>query len=416
MVAKIKSGKSLIGALNYNENKVRAGKAQLLATSGYTKSDDALSFYDKLFRLTDLAGRNLRTKTNTVHLSLNFDVSEKLENEKLVEIADDYMKRIGFEYQPYLIYKHTDAGHPHIHIVTTNIQADGKRISLNNIGKLKSEPARKAIEVAYGLIKASDKKNELNRGSELKIKPLEYGKSDTKRAITNIVNEVVRSYKYTSLPELNAILGLYNVVADRGSKESVMFKNGGLNYWVVDQQGRKVGVPIKASSIYMKPTLKLLESRFKLNEYLRKPMKEQLKSRIDRAIGKASSLEQLESYLKKADITLTVRKNEEGRVYGLSYIDHLNKAVFNGSDLGKIYSAAAVTNGFQNKSLNNKSATAEQTPEKTENISSGNVLTVNNQTGRTLLDELLNPYETNQSMPNQFGPKKRKKKRRKLNL
>jgi hypothetical protein len=62
MVAKIKSGKSLTGALIYNENKVKAGKAKLIATNGYTKSDDKLSFHDKLFRLTDLAERNLRRK------------------------------------------------------------------------------------------------------------------------------------------------------------------------------------------------------------------------------------------------------------------------------------------------------------------------------------------------------------------
>jgi hypothetical protein len=259
MVAKIKSGKSLIGALNYNENKVRAGKAELIATSGYAKNYDALSFYDKLFRLTDLAKRNLRTKTNTIHLSLNFDVSEKIERDQLVSIADEYMKRIGFEYQPYLIYKHFDAGHPHIHIVATNIQADGQRIELNNIGKLKSEPARKGIEIDFVLVQATSKKNDYEQIENLKIKPIAYGATDTKRAITNIVTEVTKSYKYTSLPELNAILNLYNVTTDKGSKESVMFKNGGLNYWVIDRNGKKTGVPIKASSIYLKPTLKLLE-------------------------------------------------------------------------------------------------------------------------------------------------------------
>jgi hypothetical protein len=416
MVAKIKSGKSLMGALNYNENKVKAGKAELIATNGYTKSDDALSFHDKLFRLTDLAGRNLRTKTNTVHLSLNFDTSERLDNDRLMGIADDYMKRIGFEFQPYLIYKHTDAGHPHIHIVTTNIQADGKRISLNNIGLLKSEPARKAIEVEYSLVKASDQNREINQPDDLKIKPVEYGKSDTKRSITNIVNDVVRSYRYTSLPELNAILGLYNVFADRGSKDSVMFKNGGLRYWAMDRQGRKMGVPIKASSIYLKPILKLLGDRFKLNEYLRKPLKEQLKNRVDRAIGKVDSLTQLKDELKKADVTLVVRQNVEGRVYGLSYIDHLNKAVFNGSDLGKAYSAAAVVNGFQNKISGGKPIIAEQTFEKVLFMPVGDSVTVGNQTGRTLLDDLLNPGGADQSMPVGLGPKKRKKKRRKLNL
>jgi hypothetical protein len=148
MVAKIKSGKSLIGALNYNENKVKAGKAVLIASSGYAKNYDMLTFYDKLFRLKDLAERNIRTRTNTLHLSLNFDLTEKLDTEKLVTIADEYMKGIGFENQPYLIYKHSDAGHPHIHIVTTNIDSDGKRISLHNIGELKSEQARNRLKIS----------------------------------------------------------------------------------------------------------------------------------------------------------------------------------------------------------------------------------------------------------------------------
>ena len=58
MVAKIKSGKSLTGALNYNENKVKQGKAELIQAKGYPKELTDLNFYDKLLRLTDLAEFN----------------------------------------------------------------------------------------------------------------------------------------------------------------------------------------------------------------------------------------------------------------------------------------------------------------------------------------------------------------------
>jgi hypothetical protein len=415
MVAKIKSGKSLMGALIYNENKVKAGKAKMISTNGYTKSDEKLSFHDKLFRLTDLAERNFRTKTNTVHLSLNFDVNEKIETDKLIDIAGDYMKRIGFEFQPYLIYKHFDAGHPHMHIVTTNIQADGKRISLNNIGLLKSEPARKAIEENYGLVKASDKKLAIDASVDTNIKPVHYGETDIKRAITNIVNEIAKTYKYTSLPELNAVLQQYNVLADKGIKGSVMFKHGGLNYWITDKNGQKVGVPIKASSIYLKPTIKLLEGRFKLNEYLRKPFREKLKAKIDKVMLKATSFEQFKNELKREKVSVVVRQNSDGRIYGLSYIDLLDKVVFNGSDLGKGYSAGTVVDGLQLKSTGNDTAATERAFEKTEHTNPINDSTFDHSTGRNLLDELLNPLENNQGMPSQFGPKK-KKKRRKLNL
>jgi hypothetical protein len=411
MVAKIESGKSLIGALHYNEHKVDLGKAKLLTTNGYTKSDDLLSFNDKLFRLTDLAGRNLRTRTNTIHLSLNFDINESIADGKLTNIADEYMRRIGFEYQPYLVYKHFDAGHPHIHVVSTNIQADGKRISLNNIGKLKSEPARKAIELEFGLVKAGDKKKLTPQIEELNVKPVEYGKSDTKRSITNVVNYVAKVYKFTSLPELNAVLNLYNVTAYRGTKESVMFKNGGLNYWVTNEKGLRVGVPIKASSIYQKPTLKLLESRFKLNEYLRKPFKEMLKRKIDQAKNQSVSLDQFKSKLKDDQVKVVIRQNSDGRIYGLSYIDQLNKVVFNGSDLGN--SAGAVIDAFKFPVKDNGSASAGSTEDTV--VSKETALSLST-TGRTLLDELLNPHETSQGMPNQFGPKEKKKKRRNLNL
>jgi hypothetical protein len=416
MVAKIKSGKSLIGALNYNENKVKAGKAELIAVSGYVKNYDLLSFYDKLFRLKDLAERNIRTRTNTVHLSLNFDVTEKLDTDKLVNIAEEYMKRIGFENQPYLIYQHFDAGHPHIHIVSTNIEADGKRISLHNIGELKSEPARKAIEVEFGLVQASSKKNEYEQTENLKIRPLEYGTTDTKRAITNIVNEVAKSYKFTSLPELNAVLNLYNVTADKGSKESVMFNKGGLQYWVIDKSGKRAGVPIKASSIYLKPTLKLLEGRFKLNEYLRKPFRDKLKAKIDKVIAQAISLEQFKNELKKAGVSVIIRQNDDGRIYGISYIDHQNKAIFNGSDLGKNYSAAAILDALQYKPAGNVASSVENFSEKTGIARTGSNPAISNNHPHTLLDDLLNPYDPNANLPSQFVPKKKKKKRRNLNL
>jgi hypothetical protein len=414
MVAKIESGKSLTGAFNYNENKVTAERAELLATNGYPKSDELLSFNDKLFRMTDLAGRNIRTKTNTLHLSLNFDVNETLANEKLVDIAHEYMRQIGFEKQPYLVYKHLDAGHPHIHVVSTNIQANGQRISLNNIGKLKSEPARKAIEIEFGLVKAGDKKLTIAQENDFKLKAVDYGKSDTKRSITNVVNQVAKSYKYTSLPELNAILNLYNVTAYRGTKESTMFKNGGLNFWVTDKKGLRIGVPIKASSIYQKPTLKLLENRFKLNEFMRKPFKEKLKAKIEKAKAQSTSLEQFKVELQKTQVTMVLRQNTDGRIYGLSYIDHLDKVVFNGSDLGKGYSAGAVIDALQFKMPGNESANIGKASEISATVTD-NESYQNQAFGRTLLDDLLNPLEANQNGPLQFGPKKRKKLK-KLNL
>lgn len=413
MVAKIKSGKSLIGALNYNEHKVKAGKAELIAAQSYAKDLPLLSFDDKLFRLKDLAARNQRTKTNTVHLSLNFDVSEQLTREMMIEVADNYMGKIGFAYQPYLIYQHYDAGHPHIHILTTNIEPDGNRISLHNIGLHKSEPARKAIEIEFGLVQAESKKEIKLQSKDVQLMPLDYGKTDTKRALTNIVNQVTQSYKFTSLAEFNVILSLYNLSADRGAKETVMFDKGGLRYWPLDNTGQKIGVPIKASAIYKKPTLKLLEDRFRLNEYLRKPFKDRLKAVIDKAILKASDRDQFTDELKKSEVTVLFRQNGEGRVYGVTYIDQYNKAVFNGSDLGKAYSAAAIVEALKQNSHRGNSGSSTETEKELQN--SGTIgIEFNPTHSRSLLDDLLSPTD-NSGAQNLFERQK-KKKRKKLNL
>jgi hypothetical protein len=109
-------------------------------------------------RMQDLIARNERAKkSNTLHISLNFDPSEKLAEGKLTQIARAYMEKIGFGSQPYLVYQHHDAGHPHIHILTTSIQPDGKRIDTYNIGRNQSENARKELEKSFGLIPAQGK-------------------------------------------------------------------------------------------------------------------------------------------------------------------------------------------------------------------------------------------------------------------
>ena len=216
MVVRIKTGKSIRGALSYNEHKVHQGKAELILASQFSRDITELGFTQKMMVFEKLNVLNPKSKVNTMHLSLNFAPGEILDDEKLQTLAIEYIERIGFGNQPYLVYKHQDAAHPHLHIVTTTIQANGKAIYLHNIGRRKSEPARKAIEQEYNLVKAEGREQH----KTLPLKPVElkvawYGQSETKNTISNIVRQVVANYKYTSLEELNAVLRQYNIIADR---------------------------------------------------------------------------------------------------------------------------------------------------------------------------------------------------------
>src|SRR5207244_2186639 len=108
------------------------------------------------------------------------------------KIATRYMEEIGFGSQPYLVYQHYDAGHKHIHIVTTNIKRDGSRIDMNNIGRNQSEQARKKIELEYKLVQAESKKQEIKQQlRQVNAQKVMYGKSETKRSITNVLDFVL---------------------------------------------------------------------------------------------------------------------------------------------------------------------------------------------------------------------------------
>jgi hypothetical protein len=136
---------------------------------------------------------------------------------------------------------------------------------------------------------------------------------------------------------------LYNVAVDRGSEQGIIYKKNGLLYRVLDEKGNKTGVPIKASSIYNKPTLSYLENLFRQNELLKQEHKKHLKTSIDWIlVSPPKSLETFKQALEKEKISLVTRQNDNGIVYGLTYIDHSTKCVFNGSDIGKEYSAKAI--------------------------------------------------------------------------
>ncbi|MBC6489680.1 relaxase/mobilization nuclease domain-containing protein [Flavihumibacter stibioxidans] len=425
MVAKITIPKSIEAALNYNEKKVQKGNAVCLHAANYLKDANEMNFYQKLGGFQRLNSLNERATTKTLHVSLNFDPSEKLPENKLLQIASDYMQKIGFGEQPYLVYKHEDAGHPHIHIVSTTIKADGSRINTHNIGRNQGEKARKEIEQTYGLIKAERQQQLRSPGIKaVDIEKVIYGKHETKRSISNVVSAVFSSYKFCSLPEFNAALKQFNVVADRGKEDGRIYKNRGLVYRVLDADGNKVGVPIKASSISCKPTLDNLEKKFTANETAKETLKPFVKVKLDDCLAQSpATMKDLIEHLKNKNIYTLLRQNTEGRLYGITFVDNQNKCVFNGSDLGKGYSAAAIQSNLSNPSLD-KTVRQE---EKESSHSSGSVgkemfVAKDKEKANTipatkdnLLDTLLSTKEQFGNTPYSLLKKKRKKKRKNPN-
>jgi len=349
MVAKIVEGKSIRGILHYNEDKVEKGEAKVLMASGFATDIERLNFHQKLYRFEVLHQLSPRIRCNAVHITLNFHPDDRLDVEKMQQITSEYLEKIGFGEQPFIAYEHLDAAHPHIHIATTRIQRDGRPIFTNKIGWRLSEPARKELEEKFGLIKAQGRKPE----NVPYLRAAQYGGAPTKKQLENITGAVMRDYAYSSFAEYRAVLAQFNVHVDRGSVDSVMFEKKGLVYSIADDKGNPVGVPFKASAFYKGATMKELEKRFDKNAERRKAFKQGVKERIDAVLDRYSSVkkETLVRELAREQVALVLRRNEAGLIYGLTFVDHKHRTVFNGSDLGKGYSAKAVTAVFSHRDV-----------------------------------------------------------------
>lgn len=348
MVAKLSFNRFLSETMNYNEKKVQQGKAKLIHTGNFLQDKDKMNFYEKFDRLQNLNKLRPDVNVNTLHAKIAFHPTDNLSDERLGQIADAYMKKIGFEGQPYLVYKHHDTAIPHMHIVSTIVQPDGERIKTHNMGKVQSEQARKEIEIAFKLEKAENHK--LEKGYSLKpvdVQKVMYGEQSSKEAMKQVIRMAMENYKAGSLEEFNALLRTYNVTADRGSKDSRLRQYNGLQYKILDDKGNTIGTPIKASAFYFQPTLKNLEKKFEANKESRKADIPEIKSKIDWVLSqRPENLNAFTEALKNENIDVLARKNKDNVIYGLTYIDQDNKVVINGRDVGKQYAANAILKAF----------------------------------------------------------------------
>lgn len=149
MIASQKIGKSFMGALNYNLKKLYhpdpKQRAELLETNFSSLDKEMIKREIKMVR-------EQRPNLNryVYHTSLNFHKDDVLSNDKLLDIAHRYLQANGFTNNQYIIFRHHDAEHPHIHLLANRITFDGEVVSDSNNYK-KSEAILRDLEKQFGL-------------------------------------------------------------------------------------------------------------------------------------------------------------------------------------------------------------------------------------------------------------------------
>ena len=177
----------------------------------------------------------------------------------------------------------------------------------------------------------------------LPVEKLQYGKRPTKQAITNALAYILETFKYRSIPELNAILRLYNLRADPGKPGSRIHQHGGLFYQMLNEKGQPVGIPIKASAIYFKPGLQWLQQRFQTCPPLDPAVLQEIRRAVDDSVTQRPlAWTPFVNTLRTRQIAAIPYINFQGILYGLSFVDLRAKVVVKASELGKGYSSQAI--------------------------------------------------------------------------
>lgn len=380
MVAKINKGSSIHGTLSYNQEKVKEQQAKVLMSNRVMMNrDGSVNMYLANQSFAPYLDANKNTEKPILHISINPHPDDKVSDEMYIDIAQTYMQKMGLGNQPYIVYKHEDLDRKHIHIVTVNIDESGKKIGDSN-NFYKSKKITRELEKTYNLHTAEKKK----RTDDLPtLKRVDYQSGDVKKQIANTTKALIKSYRFQSANEYNALLSLYGLTVEVIKGELKGKAYNGLVYSAIDEKGEKVGNPIKASAMGKSVGYEALQSRL---EYSAKYMKENKafnspKLIICSAIENSSDKQNFLNHLAKNGMSVIFRENVEGRIYGATFIDHQNKTVFNGSKMGKEFSANVFNELFKNSiptdkqlSTNNSDKEANQ-----QDKSIGNTEYSNNQ-------------------------------------
>jgi hypothetical protein len=339
MVAKISIGSSLYGALCYNGEKVNKENGRILGSNKIIIPVDGKADIGQMaenFRM--FMPKMGKTKKPVLHISLNPHPDDRLSDQDFEILAREYLDKLGFGEQPYVIYKHEDIDRHHIHIVTVNVNEEGKRLNQDFLYR-RSKKITTELEEKYNLHKAQREK--ISPDTPItKVDP----NGDIKRQVANTVKMVGMRYKFQSMGEYNAILGLYNVRCDTADGRVNGREYHGLVYFATDDNGNTIATPLKASRLGKFASRTAIDGRFER-------AKEKIdvaptKRKVADALGQSSGKDDFVTNLKERNIDVIFRYTDEGRIYGVTFVDHDTMTALNGSRLGKEFSANALNARF----------------------------------------------------------------------
>lgn len=346
MIAKITTGNSVEGMVYYNHNKENEKKKGNNDGDNQTNNQKKSMFLGAeningdthLDIIKSIKERNERNNGRVdkpnIHISLNFNQDENLTNNEIYKIGLRYMELMKYSDQPFAIYRHFDTKHPHIHIVSTQIDLNGKKISDSYI-KYNSMTYSRQIEKEFNLKTLE----EVKRNNRTIPSDLSDVKSYAKYVGYSIRESLLK--KPTSFFELDLLLSEFDIKREVGEKS---------HFFQIDKENSGI---LKVKDLDHNYTVDSFEKIFENNKNEKQIMKKNIMGRIYSVINSLQNpldVEDLEVLFKKKGISITFGQIESGELKGT-----INKIFFRDIKSGLKYSASDVgvkTKDFISKFIN----------------------------------------------------------------
>ena len=238
-------GKGFRGALRYNLDKVERGVAEVLDHSFARVSESSIM---KEVQLVRVLRPNLQKYF--YHTSINFPPNEDLSNDMMKRIGHDYLRANGFTQHQFIMFRHRDADHPHLHILVNRIGYDGNVLSDSNDYK-RSENALRDLETKYNLTRVSPSNEVKDRAmtkDELEMMK-RTNKPSHKMLLQALVKDVLKQKPSMTTQEFIQVLQRkgVNVLFNQATTGFVSGISYGFQGFMI--KGAKLGNDFKWSSI-----------------------------------------------------------------------------------------------------------------------------------------------------------------------
>lgn len=359
MIAKISTGSYVFGMVNYNHSKINQEKnAEQKGIILGTNNINSIQFNDIVNTLSACNLRNNNVSKPNIHISLSFHKDDILDNETIYKIAEDYMKELEYSEQPYAVYRHFDKEHPHVHIVSSQINSLGKKINDSHI-KRRSYKISRRLEEKYQITKAVEKnENFIEKDLSKAINEhLEDGKHSLSAIMKRILFDVLDK-KPTDEKQFDRLLEEFQLIRTVVNDKETNSKGHYFDLCPIEYIGEKKEFLKESHRIQgseLDPLFglqniqnTLLKNKIEKEKLLRNLMgrvyfvinpilNNYKKSLVEQESIKKEKLSDLMTQLKRKGIELDVKRSQTGdnpnTIYGLLFKDIKEGHIYTASEL-----------------------------------------------------------------------------------